>query len=64
MLTRREALDEARQNIGVGTQKAADLRETASTQELRDLANAIYWIGYGAQQSILAFTERGRVNDL
>lgn len=64
MLTRREALDEARQNIATGTSKAAALKDSAQSKEVRELANAVYWIGFGATQIANALTDEGRTNDL
>lgn len=58
MQTQREALNEARGNIGVGTSKAIKLKESAESDEIRELANAVYWIGFGAQQIALALTEK------
>ncbi len=64
MLTRRQALDEARENMARGTTTAARVRDTTADAEVRELAKAVHLIGYGAQQIALAFTERGRVDDL
>lgn len=64
MLTRRQAIDEARSNIATGTTEAARLKQEAQSEEIRELAAAVHLIGYGAQQIALAFTEPGRVNDI
>ena len=64
MLTRRQQVEEALNNIRTGTSRAARLKETAQNPEVRELATAMHFIGYGAQQAILAFTDRGRVNDI
>lgn len=63
MQTRREALDEARLRIATGTSKAADLKRTTESQELRELAEAVHLIGYGAQQIALAFLDP-KIDDL
>ncbi|GAB2747808.1 hypothetical protein GCM10027039_01820 [Terrabacter koreensis] len=64
MLTTKEALDEARSNMAHGTTIAARLKESADSPEVRQLAEALHFIGFGAQQIALALTEPGRVNDL
>lgn len=58
MQTQREALDEARNNIATGTSKAARLKESAQSEEIRELAAAVHFIGFGAQQIALALTEK------
>lgn len=64
MLTTKEALDHARANIAHGTTLAAKLKESAQSDEVRQLAQAVHYIGFGAQEIALALTEPGRVNDL
>ena len=61
--SRREALEEARHNIATGTTAAAHLRDHAQSEEVRELAKAIHFIGFGAQQIALAFLDK-RVDDL
>ena len=63
MLTRKEALEEARSNMAHGTSIAARLKESAQDDEVRKLAEAVHFIGYGAQQVVLAFIEQ-RTDDL
>ena len=62
-LTRRQALEEARQNIATGTTTAAHLRDSAESEEVRELARAVHFIGFGAQQIALAFLDE-RIDDL
>lgn len=57
MQTRREALEEARANIATGTSKAAELKRNAQSAEVRELAEAVHFIGFGAQQVALALTD-------
>lgn len=64
MQTQREALDEALGNIRFGTSIAARLKDHAQTEEMRELAKAVHYIGYGAQQIALTFTDRGKIKDL
>jgi hypothetical protein len=64
MLSRREALQEARDNIHTGTAIAARLKDSAQSSEMRELAKAIHYIGWGSQQIVDALTDAGRVNDL
>lgn len=64
MQTTKEALEHARANIAHGTTIAAELKNSAQSDEIRRLADAVHWIGHGAQEIILAFTQQGRVNDL
>lgn len=63
MLSRREALQEAIGNMAHGTTIAADLKTRSQDPEVRKLAEAVHFIGFGAQQVALAFTE-SRVDDL
>lgn len=63
MLTRKEALLDAIGNMANGTSRAAELKRTAQSEEVRLLAEAVHFIGYGAQQAALAFTE-SRIDDL
>lgn len=64
MLTAKQALEEARSNMAHGTTIAAQLKDSAQSDEVRQLAEAVHFIGFGAQQIVLALTESGRVNDL
>jgi hypothetical protein len=63
MQTRREALNEGRNNIAEGTTAAAELARSATSDEIWELAKAVHWIGFGAQQIALALTE-SKFNDL
>lgn len=49
MLTQRQALEEARGNIACGTSIAARIKETSQNPEIRELAKAVYFIGFGSQ---------------
>lgn len=64
MLTQRQALEEARGNIAAGTTIAARLKESSQNPEIRELAKAVHYIGFGSQQIVNAFTDSGRVKDL
>ena len=59
MLTQRQALEEARGNIACGTSIAARIKETSQNPEIRELAKAVYFIGFGSQQIVNAFTDSG-----
>ena len=59
MLTQRQALEEARRNIACGTSIAARIKETSQNPEIRELAKAIHFIGFGSQQVVNAFTDSG-----
>ena len=61
MLTQRQALEEARGNIACGTSIAARIKETSQNPEIRELAKAVYFIGFGSQQIVNAFTDSGSV---
>lgn len=61
MLTQRQALEEARGNIAAGTTIAARLKESSQNPEIRELAKAVHYIGFGSQQIVNAFTDSGRV---
>ena len=50
MLTQRQALEEARGNIACGTSIAARIKETSQNPEIRELAKAVYFIGFGSNQ--------------
>lgn len=63
MLTQRQALEEARNDIAFGTSLAARLKDTAQSPEVRELSKAIHFIGYGSQQIVNAFTDP-RTKDL
>lgn len=62
--TRREIALEGIENLKRATSIATNLKDYGSTQEIRDLAKALHFAAYGAQQIGLALTDRGRVNDL
>lgn len=64
MLTQRQTLEEARGNIAHGTGIAARIKETSQNPEIRELAKAIHFIGFGSQQIVNAFTDSGRIKDL
>ena len=64
MLTQRQALEEARGNIAAGTTIAARLKESSQNPEIRELAKAVHYIGFGSQQIVNAFTDSGRVKYL
>ena len=64
MLTQRQALEEARGNIAARTTIAARLKESSQNPEIRELAKAVHYIGFGSQQIVNAFTDSGRVKDL
>lgn len=64
MLTQRQALEEVRGNIAAGTTIAARLKESSQNPEIRELAKAVHYIGFGSQQIVNAFTDSGRVKDL
>lgn len=64
MLSRKDALEHARSNIAHGTNIAAQLKGSAQSEEIRQLAQAVHYIGFGAQEIVLALTDTGRVNDL
>lgn len=59
MATQREALDEAIGNIAFGTSKAAELKRSTQSEEIRELANAVHFIGFGAQQAAMAVRDNG-----
>lgn len=63
MATKRETLANALQNMATGTSKAAELKRTAKSHEVRQLAEALHFIGHGAQEVALAFLEP-RFDDL
>ncbi|TPH36147.1 hypothetical protein FCO76_05050 [Bifidobacterium longum subsp. longum] len=62
--SQRELLRNALNNIATGTNIAVRLKESAQSAEVRELAKAVHFIGYGAQETILALTDEGRVKDL
>lgn len=62
--TRNELVIEALENMRYGTTIAAQLKQNASSGEVRELAEAVHFIGFGAQQIGLALSDAGRVNDL
>lgn len=64
MPTQRQALEEARGNIACGTSIAARIKEISQNPEIRELAKAVYFIGFGSQQIVNAFTDSGRIKDL
>ena len=64
MQTQREALNEALDNLRVGTSSAAWLRDHAESEEVRKLAHAVHYIGFGAQQIAIALTDRNKTKDL
>ena|GEM_PF-2455498 len=62
--SQRELLRNALNNIVTGTNIAARLQESAQSMEVRELAKAMHFIGYGAQETVLALTDEGRIKDL
>lgn len=61
--TRLETVRAGIQNCKTATDKAARLR-SHSDPAVRDLADAIYFLSYGAQQIGLALSDESRADDL
>lgn len=53
----KEKLETAINNMSVGTAIAARLKTSASDPEVKELAKAVHFIGYGAQQVALAIKD-------
>lgn len=64
VLSRRELALEGIANLKVASEIGQRLKCAGSTQEVRDLAKAIHFLSFGAQQVGLALADKGRVNDL
>ncbi len=65
MQTQREALNEALDNLRV-EEPVAPLgsADHAESEEVRKLARAVHYIGFGAQQIAIALTDRNKTKDL
>ncbi|MFU0530950.1 hypothetical protein [Gardnerella vaginalis] len=53
----KEKLETAINNMSVGTAIAARLKTSASDPDVKELAKAVHFIGYGAQQAALAIKD-------
>ncbi|MCM3906874.1 MULTISPECIES: hypothetical protein [Trueperella] len=62
--TKREIALEGIENLQRATEIALSVEDRASSTEVRELARAIRFASFGAQQIGLALTDRARVNDL
>lgn len=64
MLSQRDKLAHALQIVAEGTSKAERISETSLNPEVRELAKAMHFIGFGAQEVIQALTDSGYIKDL
>lgn len=64
MVSQRQELAQALNNIAAGTGIAARLRNTSANPEVRELAKAVHFIGFGAQEIVQALTDSGYIKDL
>ena len=62
--SRREVALDGISNLRRALEMALAVEDSAVSQEVRELARAVRFAAYGAQQIGIALTDRGRVNDL
>ena len=62
--SQRELLGNALSNIDNGTNIAVRVKESAHDPQVRELATAVHFIGYGAQEIVHALIDEGRIKYL